>query len=216
MRIDHHFHTTLHSPDSAMTPEAMIDRAVELGLDALIVTEHDHQWSQEELAEINQRSRGILVLSGVEVSAREGHFLVYGLPDLADVGVGITLKELLEVARRRGAAVVAAHPYRWGQDFERIAREFNDQLDALELASKNVDQHTRFLVERDLKRFPHLGCTGSSDAHHVNELGCYYSELDGTIQDMAGFVQALKQRRLKPRHHPAPSMVLTCGTLDED
>ena len=199
-----------------MSPEAMIDRASQLGLDAVVITEHDHQWSHEELVELNQRAEGILVLSGVEVSAREGHFLVYGLPDLADVGAGITLKELLSVAQRRNAAVVAAHPYRWGQDFERIAREFHNQFDALELASKNVDPHTRSLVERDLARFPHLASTGSSDAHHADELGCYYSELEVAINDMAGFVQALKQRRLKPRHHTSPSAVLTCGTLPED
>ena len=84
-KIDHHVHTSRHSPDSVIDPEVLVERARLAGLDAVVITEHDYQWEADELADLNARADGLVVLSGVEVSAREGHFLVYGLPDLEGV-----------------------------------------------------------------------------------------------------------------------------------
>ena len=115
MKIDHHIHTSRHSPDSSIDPFRLVERASSIGLDAVVITEHDYQWQPDELAELAARAGSLRVLSGAEISAREGHFLVYGLPSLEDVPPGIQVKDLIEVVRRHGAAIVAAHPFRWDQ-----------------------------------------------------------------------------------------------------
>ncbi|MGE3820949.1 MAG: PHP domain-containing protein, partial [Isosphaeraceae bacterium] len=94
-RFDHHLHTDRHSPDSVLDPLELIDRAREVGLDGIVITEHDYQWEREELAELSASAEGLTILSGAEVSAREGHFLVYGLPDLEETPPGIPLRDLL-------------------------------------------------------------------------------------------------------------------------
>ena len=76
--------------------------------------------------------------SGAEISAREGHFLVYGLPSLEEVPPGVELAALLRVVRKHEAAIVAAHPFRWDQPFDAIVAEHGPVFDALELVSKNV------------------------------------------------------------------------------
>src|SRR5262249_18531030 len=121
-RIDHHLHTSRHSPDSVIDPGELIARAREVGLDGVVITEHDYQWEAGELAELAARAAGfgVKVFSGAEVSALEGHFLVYGLPDLREAPPGVALGYLLEVVRRHGAAIVAAHPFRWDQDFDAL------------------------------------------------------------------------------------------------
>src|SRR5258708_9364941 len=93
--FDHHIHTLKHSPDSQIDPFHLVKRAREVGLDGVVITEHDYQWESEELAELAARAAPLLVFSGAEISAREGHFLVYGLPTLKLVLACITMVELI-------------------------------------------------------------------------------------------------------------------------
>ena len=43
----------------------------------------------------------------------------------------------------RGGAVVAAHPFRWGQPFEDILQEEKPELDGLELMTSHMDSDCR-------------------------------------------------------------------------
>src|SRR5579883_1386079 len=147
-KFDHHLHTARHSPDSIIDPWELIEHAREIGLDGLVITEHDYQWEADELAELNAKANGVRVFAGAEISAREGHFLVYGLPDLQDVECGIDLGSLLEVVKGRGAAIVAAHPFRWDQEFDEILATHGPVFDGLELVSNNVSRATRALTQQ--------------------------------------------------------------------
>jgi predicted metal-dependent phosphoesterase TrpH len=199
LKFDHHIHTSRHSPDSLIEPRVLIMRARALELDGVVITEHDYQWTPEELAGLAAEAGGLKVFAGAEVSAREGHFLVYGLPDLEEAPCGIGLAELVRVVRAHGAAIVAAHPFRWGQDFAGIVKTHGPVFDALELVSNNVSPETRRRTER-LVREHRLGATGSSDAHDTGTIGCYFTEFPGPIETMADFVAALRQRTGRPRH----------------
>lgn len=202
-KFDHHLHTSRHSPDSVIDPLVLIERAREVGLDGVVMTEHDYQWKDAELGELAARGAalGLKVFSGAEVSAREGHFLVFGLPDLREAPPGVGLKDLLRAVKREGAAVVAAHPFRWGQDFDALVAEHGPAFDALELVSNNITPETRAKTERLLALHP-MGATGSSDGHEPAVVGCYYTEFPGEILTLADFVAALRGGLGRPRHHP--------------
>ena len=211
-KFDHHLHTTRYSPDSILEPEELVERALAVGLDGVVITEHDRQWEPDELADLNRRAGGLVVLSGVEVSAREGHFLVYGLPDTGECPPGIGLSELIPVVRRHGAAIVAAHPFRWDQDFDAILRDHGPAFDALERVSNNVSPETRARTEHALAKYPTMGATGSSDGHDRGVIGCYFTEFPGAIASMPEFVAALRSRSGRPRHNP--DSVLSSGPVD--
>jgi predicted metal-dependent phosphoesterase TrpH len=199
MRFDHHLHTAKHSPDSIIDPRKLIEHAPRIGLDGVVITEHDYQWEPGELAELAALAAPLRVFSGVEVSALEGHFLVYGLPSLDDVYPGIALAELLSVVHRHEAAIVGAHPFRWDQPFDEIVAEHGPVFDALELVSNNVTTETRLRTAALLRAHP-MGATGSSDAHEIATLGCYFTEFDRPIDTMADFVSALRAGACRPRH----------------
>src|SRR4029450_13239801 len=105
MKFDHHLHTSRHSPDSALDPLELVERAVEIGLDGVVITEPDYQWDAAELGELAERAAPLRVFSGAEVSAREGHFLVYGLPALDEAYPGVPLGALLPLVRRQRARI---------------------------------------------------------------------------------------------------------------
>jgi predicted metal-dependent phosphoesterase TrpH len=210
-KIDHHVHTSRHSPDSSIDPTVLVERARLAGLDAVVITEHDYQWKADELAELNARASGLVVLSGVEVSAREGHFLVYGLPDLKEAKSGISLAELLKVVKAHDAAIVAAHPFRWDQPFDEIVAQHGAVFDGVELVSNNVTPQTRAMAEALLKVLP-MGVTGSSDGHEPDAVGCYFTEFPGEVKTIGDFVQALRQGDGRPRHRPGAWQ--TSGPID--
>lgn len=199
MKIDHHLHTSRHSSDSVMDPLELIERAQAIGLDGVVITEHDYQWEPDELADLASRAGRLKIFSGVEVSAREGHFLVYGLPDLRDAWPGVSLSELLSVVDRHNAAIVAAHPFRWEQPFDDIIAQVGPVLHGVEYVSNNITRETRAQTDGLLKTLP-MPATGSSDAHDASDLGCYYSEFDAPIETMADFVAALRRGAVRPRH----------------
>ncbi len=210
-KFDHHLHTTRHSPDSVIEPEQLIEEARRIGLDGVVITEHDTQWDDDELADLQAHAGNLVVLSGAEISAREGHFLVYGLPDLGETPPGIDLADLIRVVRRHNAAIVGAHPFRWDQDFRSLVETHGAAFDALELVSNNVTPQTRRLTEGLLRDFP-MGRTGSSDGHDPHIIGCYCTEFPGRIGSMTDFVAALKARSGVPRHtNGKPS---TSGPVD--
>jgi len=211
MRIDHHIHTYRHSPDSVIDPRELVEYAREIGLDGLVITEHDYQWEADELAELAARAAPLCVFSGAEISAREGHFLVYGLPSLEEVPPGILLTDLLKVVRRHDAAIVAAHPFRWDQPFDEIVAEHGAAFDALELVSNNITWETRSKTAALLRTHP-MGTTGSSDAHDLNVVGCYCTEIDGRIGSIVDFVAALRSHRGRPRHRTG--VRLSSGPVD--
>lgn len=198
-KFDHHLHTSRHSPDSLIDPRDLIERALEVGLDGVVITEHDYQWKAEELAELASRANGLKVFAGAEISARQGHFLVYGLPSLDETPAGIDLADLIEVVHRHRAAIVAAHPFRWDQDFHGIVASHGPVFDALELVSNNVTPMTRGKAERLLRSQP-MGVTGSSDGHEIEAIGCYFSEFSREIATLADFVEALRRGASRPRH----------------
>ncbi|MDB5353248.1 MAG: putative metal-dependent phosphoesterase, family [Planctomycetota bacterium] len=198
-KIDHHVHTSRHSPDSVIEPDDLVAEARLAGLDGVVITEHDYQWAAEELAELQARAGRLLVLSGAEISTRQGHFLVYGLPNLDGASPGIDVKDLIAYVRRHDAAIVAAHPFRWEQDFDAIIAECGPNFDALELVSNNITPQTRALTERVASRHS-LGTTGSSDGHEPSVVGCYYTSFPAPILSMGDFVRALRSRSGSPGH----------------
>lgn len=210
MKIDHHVHTARHSPDSRITPEELIASARVAGLDAVVITEHDHQWDAEELADLQEHAGDLLVLSGAEISARQGHFLVYGLPDLDDAPPGIDVRDLVKLVRGHSGAIVAAHPFRWEQDFRALVEGFRLEFDALELVSNNITLETRQFTERLLAEYP-TGMTGSSDGHQPEVVGCYFTRFERPIRSMTDFVAALKSRAGSPGHRPG--VPLTSGPV---
>jgi predicted metal-dependent phosphoesterase TrpH len=194
MKFDLHMHTTRHSPDSEIDPFVLVQRARELGLEGVVITEHDWLWTEAELEELRAATPGLVVLAGIEVTAREGHVLTYGVRDPFALPHGIGMAALCREVHAQGGAAVAAHPFRWGQPFDDILRKEKPQLDGLEVMSKNMDAdcRRRATAIRDQRQLAGLG---SSDAHRPEQLGVCFTEFAATIRDNRDLVEAIRGRK---------------------
>lgn len=198
MRFDLHLHTARHSPDSQIEPLALLRRAREVGLDGVVITEHDWLWTPDELAELRAAANGLVVLAGIEVSTRQGHFLVYGVTNPFAVPRGIDAAELCREVHRQGGAVVAAHPFRWGQPFDEILETDRPELDGLELMTNNMDAECRRQAARVFEQH-RLAGLGSSDAHQEAVVGACFTEFGVTVRDTRDLVEAIRGRRTTPQ-----------------
>jgi len=194
MKFDLHIHTRKHSPDSAIDPFGLVRRARQIGLEGIVITEHDWLWTEAELEELRAAEPGLVVLAGIEVSAREGHFLVYGVHDPFTLPRGIGVRELCQEVHRQGGAVVAAHPFRWGQPFDEILAEERPELDGLELMTNNMDADCRRLAA-EVERMHRLAGLGSSDAHQEEVVGVCYTEFAAHIRTNRDLVTAIRSRK---------------------
>jgi predicted metal-dependent phosphoesterase TrpH len=198
MKFDLHIHTSRHSPDSVIDPLALVRRAQQLRLDGIVITEHDWLWTEAELDELRAIAPGLRVFAGIEVSTRDGHFLVHGVTNPFAVPRGIGLVDLCREVHRQGGAVVAAHPFRWGQPFDDILAELHPDLDGLEVMSKNMDAECRRKAAAVWHATDWTGL-GSSDAHAEDALGFCYTIFEHAIRDQRDLIEALRSGTAIPR-----------------
>ena len=69
-----HCHTNYSFLDGASHPEAIVERAVELGLSAVAITDHDGLYGAVRMATAGRRA-GLRIIIGAEVSDADGHHL---------------------------------------------------------------------------------------------------------------------------------------------
>jgi len=202
MLFDLHMHTRRYSPDSEIDPFDLVRRARDIGLDGIAITEHDRLWPEDELDELRAAAPGLVVLAGVEVSGRNGDLLCYGISDLTDLRRGLGWGDLCREVRRQGGATVAAHPFRWGQDFDGLLRDEQPDLTGLEMMSNNMDPELRRRAAEFLERNPGFATLGNSDAHELGVVGACCTEFDVDIRTSADLVAAIRARRGRPRVRP--------------
>ncbi|WP_020473925.1 PHP-associated domain-containing protein [Zavarzinella formosa] len=201
MKFDLHMHTRRYSPDSIIDPEQLIRQAKAVGLDGIVITEHDRLWPEHELEELRQMQPDLVILGGVEVSARGGDVLCYGVTDLTNLRRGVSWRDLVAEVHRQGGVAVAAHPYRWGQDFDALLKEQNVTLDGVEVMSNNMDKALRRATAKFTEKHPEYATLGNSDAHEIDVVGCCRTEFGVPVLSLADLVRAIQERQTTPMIH---------------
>lgn len=202
MILDLHIHTSWNSADSNLHPVHLIQEAKRLGLNGVVVTEHDKGWDRF-LARDLAAEHDFLFLRGMEVSTDLGHILVYGLDEYVS---GIRYAEKLRrVVDEAAGAMVVAHPFRRaftaefrnGQEATPLTldaatrRPVFDLVHGIEVCNgASIDRENRLAIEvcEALGRAP----TGGSDAHSELGIGCYATQFDAPIRTEADVIAALK------------------------
>lgn len=191
MRIDCHFHTNRFSDCSLVSPERACELALERGLDALVITEHNMYWDDEALVTLQANYPAIKLYAGVELALAEGYHVVAIGPRLVrSAAPTFSLDELRALARnhREDLFLFVAHAFRYDPDPLPSLPRFLDFCDGLEMNSINIlrghmdranvylrpDNHV--LYRHYLKKF-RLTPVYNTDGHDEEAVGCIANEL---------------------------------------
>lgn len=175
MLIDVHVHTSKYSECGKNEPESMVQAAINAGLDGLVFTEHNHMWSSQELAELQQRYPSIKLFQGIEVSISwEEHIVVIGLPETVNFYPLMSPSKLMSAVDYHSGTAILAHPFRWATH---IRQDILDaKFHAIEVFSTSIRNYMQKHII-SLAQQLDLPLVASSDGHEAEAIGLYAIKL---------------------------------------
>lgn len=208
LKVDLHLHTTEDPADSIGHSAAdLIDRAAELGYDALAITLHDAQLEDERICD-RARERGITLIPGVERTIQGRHVLLLNFPARESMGVS-TFADLAIAKRRSNGLVIAPHPFFPGRKCVGDALDTHAGLfDAVEWSyfwTRAIDFNTRAVRWAAAHGLP---VVGNSDMHDIRQIGRTFTLVDAP-RDAGAICDAVRAGHVALRTEPVPYTELT-------
>jgi PHP family Zn ribbon phosphoesterase len=219
-RVDLHVHTPRSTcyRDMSVTSQQIVAAALRAGLDVIAITDH-HAFQGAVEVRAAAPAGGLTVFPGIEITAKEGHFLAIfeadtprqGLEDFLQwlgippdsfgdghIVVGRDTASVIKEVDGRGGLAIAAHIERWPSGFleskePRAVKEAihaNEHLSALEITiPQDKGRWNEGLVRGYTKKY---ACVQASDAHSLGEIGRRHILLDFEEISLAAFREACR------------------------
>jgi predicted metal-dependent phosphoesterase TrpH len=190
LRIDLHVHTRF-SRDSVSGFDDLNGRCRDLKLDGYAVCDHD---SIEGLGKVE--SGGLVVIPGLEVSAKGAHILCFDPVEV--VPSGLSMVETVERVHAQGATAVLAHPYAIPRSFIRFSEVEASGFDAIEVAN-SAQLPFGFVATRNRGLAEKLGLpqTGGSDSHIPETFGRSYTVVEADSREPDDILDAIRKGRTR-------------------
>jgi predicted metal-dependent phosphoesterase TrpH len=171
LAIDPHVHSE-DSYDGHEPVELILEHASDIGLDGVVVTDHDEIEASRRAADLAPEY-GLVGIPGVEVSTAAGHLLGIGVETCPPRGE--PLPATVEWVWDRGGIAVVPHPFQRSRHGVR-KRNIGD-CDGIEVYNSMVftgyrNRRAKTFAER--RGYPQLG---ASDAHSIRNVGRAFTEI---------------------------------------
>ncbi|MFB6169585.1 MAG: CehA/McbA family metallohydrolase [Haloarculaceae archaeon] len=175
LAIDIHVHSE-RSYDGHEPAELILEHASDIGLDGVVITDHDTVVESRYAAEV-AGEYGLVGVPGVEVSTSEGHLLAIGVTERPDPGRPFA--ETAAEVRDLGGAVVVPHPFqRSRHGIRRRNLDEDTPLDAVEAYNSMLFTGYRNRRARKFAEAFDYPAVGGSDAHYLPNVGRAYTEIE--------------------------------------
>ncbi len=201
MLFDLHISTVM-SGGSTVAPEDLIDRALDLGLDGLCVTERNSFAASAVSVEFAE-GLPLVVLRGLEIDTDLGELLVYGLDAEAarafERSRNWSALEAVEYVHARGGVCVPAHPFDPDRPSLRANISILPGLFAIEGFNGRTPDEANQEARRFAERF-NLNVVGGSDPLTIAQLGRCVTEFENPVRNEADFLRELRAGRFTARY----------------
>lgn len=198
---DLHMHST-YSDGGARIEDILAYTSAHTKLDLIAITDHDCIDGSLRARDLQHKGKyRVQVLTGAEISTRDGHLLALHIEHL--IPRDLSMAETVAAVHEQGGIAIAAHPLcRWCSSAPletllalccRLDTHHPSRLDGVEtinasLAGLTTNPRVRTL---NLGRL-HRAETGGSDAHTLDAIGSAYTKFPGNTT--ADLLNALKNR----------------------
>jgi predicted metal-dependent phosphoesterase TrpH len=177
LKVELHSHTADDPHDRIpYSTQQLIDRAAELGYQALAVTLHDRQLDVRGLEDYG-RERGIVLIPGIERTIEGKHVLLLNFQRGAEAVQ--SFEDLARLRERETGLVVAPHPFFPHPSCLRGALEANASLfDAVEWNAMFTRSVNFNCAAERWARLHGKPMVGNGDVHRLRQLGRTFSLVD--------------------------------------
>ena len=169
--IDFHVHSD-DSYDGHEPIELILEHAADIGLDGVVITDHDEISESLRAAELAPEY-DLIGIPGVEVSTSHGHLLAIGVEERPEPGK--PFMQTVEEVRELGGIAIVPHPFQRSRHGVRKRRI--EDADAIETYNSMVFTGYRNRRARTFARRRGYPEIGASDAHYLPNVGKAYTEI---------------------------------------
>jgi predicted metal-dependent phosphoesterase TrpH len=213
---DIHLHT-IYSYDGTASLASVLNRAKQIGLDVIAITDHDEIRGALKALELAP-NYGVEVIPGIEITTADGDLLAFFITEKVDAGLSL-IETALRV-RELGGVCIAPHPMAGGMGMKSLSGrtilkalrnpQVAETLIGIEVynatALDRISNHYANILASRL----HIAKTGSSDAHIIDTIGFGVTEFEGS--SAADLLAALKNKTTKARRQKEWSAFRVLGS----
>lgn len=193
LKIDLHLHTGF-SKDSLNSVREVNLMCHRLGLDGYAVCDHD---TLSGLHEASESSKELLVIPGIEVTARGAHILCLQPNDI--IPRNRSIDETADLIHSQGGIAILAHPYGLPRSWVNLKQVMKSNLDAIEVANASQWPYGYIThLNQNLAQKLHLPGTGGSDSHIPETVGRTFTLVDAESKEVECVVKAIINGKIKP------------------
>ncbi|MCE4623794.1 MAG: PHP domain-containing protein [Caldisphaeraceae archaeon] len=191
-----HSHST--ASDGKYTPEEILLRAVNLGLSAIAISDHNTFRGSAIALEVSKKiDVELTVIPANEVRTYKGDVLVL-CPRLPYEEPPKDPHELHEWSCKRGCITIAAHPFHIGRKSIGAYMKKNPMdFDAIEVWNSRGLPFLNWPAIRFAEKY-HKPKTSGSDAHIIQELGTSPTIIEAEECDAETIISSIKKGRCRP------------------
>ena len=195
MFIDLHVHERAFSLDSKMSLAEIVEKARNMGMGAVCISDHDSLGIREEAARYS-REAGFPIFVGVEVLTVQGDIVAYGIP-YAFQPRTIDAQEFINYVHCNGGACFSAHPFRNNQRGLEEHLAVVQRLDGVEVLNGSTSLEANRTALEYSRKYG-IQPLGASDAHDTQQLGKYVTYFPEEPKDLADFIRILRSGKCRP------------------
>jgi predicted metal-dependent phosphoesterase TrpH len=183
--------------------ERLLERAAEVGLDALAVTDHDTFAASEAAAE-RAPEYGLVGIRGIEVSSAAGHVLGLGVSERIEPDRSFA--DTIDRIHDAGGIAVVPHPFQEMRSgvIDKISREELLAADAIEVYNSRLITGRSNWQARRFATKHGMPMTAGSDAHVSDMSARAVTAVDATDRTETAICEAIRAGRttLQTRRTP--------------
>ncbi len=191
LKADFHIHTA-YSMDCNTSPEEIISRCLETGINCIAIADHDAVEGALKIQSLAPFpvivAEEILTLQGEII----GMFLKEGIP------TGLAIEQAISRIKAQGALVCLPHPFdplRGIRLDSKRLEELVEQLDIIEVFNARSPLGRYSVKAKSFAKKYGIPETAGSDAHTPNEIGNTYVEMP-EFNGRDDFLQALREGKI--------------------
>ena len=173
VRIDPHVNSEA-SYDASDPSELILEQAADIGLDAVVITDHDVIYESVRAAGLAPKY-GLVGIPGVEVSTADGHLLAIGVESMPPRRA--PMAETAAWVQERGGVAIVPHPFQRSRHGVRKRRLRGVDPDAIEVYNSWAFTGWKNRRARRYAAAHSYPGVAGSDAHKVGYVGRAYTEI---------------------------------------
>jgi predicted metal-dependent phosphoesterase TrpH len=200
LKVDFHTHTAEDPEDDVpYTAHDLVDRAADLGFDALAITNHNAVTYSADLAG-HAAERGLVLIPGTELTLSRKHVQILSPAPRVFAGA----RSLVDLPRLRTPddLVIAPHPFYYvAKSLDRSLESIASLVDAVEFSgyfSRRVDMNKKAVAAAKRLSKP---LVGSSDCHNLWQFGLTWTLVEAE-KNVPAILAAVKAGRVEVRARP--------------